>query len=267
MTERKSWVHWMATIMARTVALAAVIAGSVLGEAAVYEPARADVLAFSCTLSACEVDATLELFSGSTPLATVSSSGFQGSIVNSDTAVPPSFGGPNSGNTSYPTGTYQGNSLADYFVFDLTGVTTTQVTSAVLTVAAGAITDNLTLNLSGFSSQTVDDLMSSELGNTIAFTTVYAGLANAGNPSYGSFPISEFSGDPATLLTFTITDAAALAAINADVIDGQFSIAGNVSGGVVPEPSTWVMMLAGFAGLGLVARRRAARRRAAAAAG
>jgi PEP-CTERM motif len=262
MTKCKAWVHCMATIKARTVALAAVFAA---GAAAVAEPARSDPLAFSCTLAACEVDATMELFSGSTLLATVSSHGFQGSILDSDTAVPPSFGGPNSANTSYPTGVYQGNLVADYFVFDLTGVTTQQVTSAVLTVAAGAITNNLTLNLSGISSQTVDDLMSPELGNTIPFTTVYNGLVSGA--SYGSFSVSEFSGDPATLLTFSITDSTALAEINEDVKDGMFGVAGTASGGdVVPEPSTWLMMLAGFAGLGFVARRRAARRRAAASA-
>jgi len=267
MTECKSWVHWMVTIKARTVALAAAIVGAALCKAAVCEPAQADPLAFSCTQSACEVDATLELFNGSTPLVTVSSNGFQGSIIDSDSAVPPSFGGPNSANTSYPTGSYQGNSLADYFVFDLTGVTTQQVTSAELVVYSGTITNNLTLNLSAVSSQTVDDLTSPDLGGSILFTTVYAGLVNSANASYGSFPISQNTTDPLTALTFTITDSAALAAINADVTDGMFGVTGTVSGGVVPEPSTWVMMLTGFAGLGLVARRRAARLRAAAAAG
>jgi PEP-CTERM motif len=70
---------------------------------------------------------------------------------------------------------------------------------------------------------------------------------------------------PGTLLTFTITNQAALSAINAAITDGTFGLGGTVSGYTVPEPSTWVMMLAGFAGLGYLGRRRAAKRRAAAA--
>jgi hypothetical protein len=58
-----------------------------------------------------------------------------------------------------------------------------------------------------------------------------------------------------------------VADINAAIAaKGVFVIAGEASA-PVPEPSTWVMMLAGFAGLGIAARRRAAKRRAAAAAG
>ena len=67
-------------------------------------------------------------------------------------------------------------------------------------------------------------------------------------------------------LIFTL-NAAAVTDIQAAITDrGVFAIAGQASA-PVPEPSTWVMMLAGFAGLGVVARRRAAKRRAAAAAG
>ena len=66
---------------------------------------------------------------------------------------------------------------------------------------------------------------------------------------------------------FTL-NAAAVTDINTAIKDqGVFVIAGQASAAPVPEPSTWVMMLAGFAGLGVVARRRAAKRRAAAAAG
>ena len=66
---------------------------------------------------------------------------------------------------------------------------------------------------------------------------------------------------------FTL-NAAAVSDINTAITDqGVFAVAGQVSAAPVPEPSTWVMMLAGFAGLGVVARRRAAKRRAAAAAG
>ena len=66
---------------------------------------------------------------------------------------------------------------------------------------------------------------------------------------------------------FTL-NAAAVSDINTAITEqGVFVVAGQVSAASVPEPSTWVMLLAGFAGLGVVARRRAAKRRAAAAAG
>jgi hypothetical protein len=45
---------------------------------------------------------------------------------------------------------------------------------------------------------------------------------------------------------------------------GAFAIGGGTAGSVVPEPSTWGMMLLGFAGLGFVGFR-ASRRTAAAA--
>jgi PEP-CTERM motif len=65
---------------------------------------------------------------------------------------------------------------------------------------------------------------------------------------------------PVTLLL----NAAAVSDINTAIESkGVFAVGGQVSGAaVVPEPSTWVMLLAGFAGLGAVARRRAAKRRA-----
>jgi hypothetical protein len=84
------------------------------------------------------------------------------------------------------------------------------------------------------------------------------------NVSYGIFSISENTSNPLATLMFTL-NAAATTEINAQIqAKGLFVVSGSVTD--VPEPSTWVMMLAGFAGLGVVARRRAARRRAAAAA-
>jgi PEP-CTERM motif len=275
----------MATMRLRTVALAAAIAGGMLGEALNCRPAQAQacpvpagqVQAFACTYSATnEFYATLELFnSAGELLATVSTNGLQGSIIDSDPAVPPLLGGAAGGTTSYTAGAQNGDPLADYFLFDLTGVTTQTVASAELLIYSGTITNNVTLNLTGVSSQTISNLadQGDPLNPDATNTALYGDLMSG--TSYGSFPISAIStpsGDQGTQLTFTFTDAtptgaAALAVINEDIIDGTMGFAGNVSPLVIPEPSTWVMMLAGFAGLGLVARRRAARRRAVAAAG
>ena len=46
---------------------------------------------------------------------------------------------------------------------------------------------------------------------------------------------------------------------------GPFNAAFSLSGAVVPEPSTWAMMLLGFAGLGFAGYRHARRRRPASA--
>ena len=67
-------------------------------------------------------------------------------------------------------------------------------------------------------------------------------------------------------LIFTL-NAAAVSDINTAIADKACLWSPAKSRASVPEPSTWVMLLAGFAGLGVVARRRAAKRRAAAAAG
>ena len=46
---------------------------------------------------------------------------------------------------------------------------------------------------------------------------------------------------------------------------GPFNAAFSLSGSVVPEPSTWAMMLLGFAGLGFAGYRRASQARPASA--
>jgi PEP-CTERM motif len=251
----------MATTRARTVALAAVLAAGMLCEGLVCQPAQADVVAFNGTLAAgSEFYVSLELFNGSTLLTTVSSEGAQGSIYNGNPPVPPSLGGAAGGSTSYTAGLSQGDLVANYFLFNLGGVTTQTVTSAELVIYSGIVDQNMTFNLSSISQSTITGL---ENQGPDSNTTLYADLTT-GTTSYGSFPVLESSSSPGTLLTFTITNQAALAAINAAIADGTFGLGGTVSGYTVPEPSTWVMMLAGFAGLGYVGRRRAAKRRAAA---
>jgi PEP-CTERM motif len=278
----------MATMRLRTVALAAAISGGMLGEALNCQSAQADVQAFAGTYSSESVFyATLELFNsaGEAIVLTcglvksttcLTTNGAQGSIVDADFPVPPSLGGAAGGQTSYTAGVSDGYVLADYFLFNLGDVTTQTVASAELLIYSGTITNNLTFTLSSISQTTIPGLENNT--DPPPNTTLYGDLqVQPGiTTSYGSFPIPAVSpaapDGPGTLLTFTFTNAttggeAALTAINLAIGDGMMGFAGNVTPLVVPEPSTWVMMLAGFAGLGLVARRRAARRRAAAAAG
>ena len=84
-----------------------------------------------------------------------------------------------------------------------------------------------------------------------------------GTDSYGSFQVAKTTGSSVSELMFTL-NAAAVSDINTAIKSKTvFVVAGQVSAAAVPEPSTWVMLLAGSAGLGVVARRRAAKRRAA----
>ncbi len=94
----------------------------------------------------------------------------------------------------------------------------------------------------------------------------YANMVNGvGANSYGSFQIAQNTTNTMTELMFVL-NGSAVSDINTAIKNkAVFAVAGQVSAAAVPEPSTWVMLLAGFAGLGVVARRRAAKRRAAAA--
>jgi PEP-CTERM motif len=239
-----------------TVAFAAVIAGLSC------EPAQAgtSLLAFENTQSnTTEFYASLELFNGSTLLTTVSTKGFQGWVSNL-TTLPLSIGGPNGANTSYTVGSTGNMLLADYFGFKLGGVSATlKVNSAKLVVYSGTINANLTLNLVG-ATQYANQLLTPPIQSS----TLYNELVNRANTSYGQFSLAD-PPNPLTQLMFTLNDAAVSEIKTQIQRKGLFVVSGNVDG--VPEPSTWVMMLAGFAGLGVLARRRAARRRAVAAAG
>jgi PEP-CTERM motif len=267
----------MATIKARRVALAAVIAGGMLCEALICEPAQAGTTsacpvqsgasAFQCTNSTATNNfyASLELFDGSTLIEPpTTTNGFQGWVSDVLPAVPP-IGGPNGPNTSYTVGNAGNMLMADYFGFNLSKVPESlTVTSAVLVVYSGIVNTNLKLNLVA-ATQYAGQLLTPPVESS----TVYNELVNGKNVSYGIFSISENTSNPLATLMFTLNDAAT-AEINAQIQDKSlqdklFVVSGSVTD--TPEPSTWVMMLTGFAGLGVVARRHAARRRAAAATG
>ena len=217
---------------------------------------RTNVVAFENTQggSLNNFYASLNLYDGSTLVATLSTKGLQGWVANGMT-LPPNLGGNIGTNTSYTAGSFNGNLLADYFGFNMGAVSASLiVTSAQLVVYQGTITNNLKLQLFAAS-----DLYS-ELTNPMQQGSQYSALISG--TSYGMFSLAKtlVTSNPMTQLVFTL-NAAAVTDVQKQIVARQeFVIAGDVTS--VPEPSTWIMMLAGFAGLGLLARRRAARRRA-----
>lgn len=264
MTDCDGWVDFMATLMARFAALAGV---GVLCEALVCQPAQAvQDLAFGSTAG---LEPVLDLYNGATLVATVSTSSalgiFQGFISNTEHSVLPSVGGPNGSNTSYAAGSYNGMLLIDYLGFNLASLPSnvTSITSATLVMESGKVTNNLTYTLFG-ATQWVTQLETPGDQNAALYANLVKGV---GTDFYGSFQVAKNVSTSMTELMLAL-NAAAVSEINTTIADkGVFVVAGQVSAASVPEPSTWVMLLAGFAGLGVVARRRAAKRRAAAAAG
>jgi hypothetical protein len=263
MTECDGWVDFMVIFRARSVALAGAIAVGALCEASISAPAQAQTFvgAFGNTAG---FEPELELYNGETLVATVSTSSalgiFQGFISNT-LSVLPSYGGPNGTNTSYAAGSYSGMVLVDYLGFNLASLpsTVTSITSATLVMESGKVTNNLTYTLFG-ATQWVTQLGTPADQNAALYAAMVKTVSSG---SYGSFEVAQNTNNPVAQLMFTL-NAAAVNDINAAIkVKGVFAIAGQASA-PVPEPSTWVMLLAGFAGLGVVARRRAAKRRAAA---
>jgi PEP-CTERM motif len=242
----------MATFMAGSAALAGVIAAGVLCVA----PARAACSPVSPTCeyafggtSSDTADLVLTLSNGTslTIAATI-----QGSIT--------SFGVPNFGvpSTSYLAGVYGGASWRDFFEFNLPSESDdVTVTSANLTLTTGVVNSALAYTLLGPTA--VISSLTASTPNPTLYAALGTGTAYTTNPYLLS---------PNSLSQIIIAlNEAAVNNLNNEIHGGnqQFLIAGKVA--PIPEPSTWIMMLAGFAGLGFLARRRAARRRAAAAAG
>jgi hypothetical protein len=246
----------MDTAIARSTAFAI----AVLSSALVCAPARAvqtppcEALpgagdyAFGCT-QAREASLTLVEPTKSDPdnSVTLFTNGFQGWIKES------SFGiaGPD-GDLNYLAGVYSGTSYKNFFAFDVGGQA--NVTSAKLTVYSGLISTKMSYSLFG-ATAVVQQLENGFSPNLTLYDALGTGV------KYGSAiiaPNSSFQN-----IVFTL-NAAAVTQINktAGVKNGTFAVSGDAA---VPEPSTWAMMLAGFAGLGLVAYRRRVKRQAAAA--
>ncbi len=207
----------------------------------------------------------MELFSGGVLVATAYTTStlgvFQGFIGNVNVTASPSVGGPNGRNTSYAAGSNGGRFLIDYLGFNLASLpsSVTSITSATLVMPSGTVTSDLTYTLFG-ATQWVTQLETPADQNA----TLYANLvAGATSDPYGSFQVD--ATNSVIDLMFGL-GGSAVADINAAIgSKSVFALAGQVSAAAsAPEPSTWVMLLAGFAGLGVVAHRRAAKRRVAA---
>ncbi len=224
----------MDVIDGRSAALAGVVAVAVLSGTLVCEPARADIYAFGNTERSSDY-ATL------TDPVSLSADGFQGQ-VGSDSF---NSAAPN-GNRSYLVGAYSSASHGNF-----------TVTTAKLTLYSGAISGELNYSLYG-ATQAITQLSDGVSPDTALYNELGQGV------KYGSFVID--SGNSLHALMFTL-NAAAVSGVNAAILGKKTAIAISGAAVAVPEPSTWIMMLAGFAGLGLAACRRAARDRAASAAG
>lgn len=113
---------------------------------------------------------------------------------------------------------------------------------------AGEFSDNLIVAGDALTTQKFDDTNTYNLlANHLYSLSLYGNLAagSAGNLGGGTVTISAFL-DP----TFTVVGD------NAKAYTLNFSpLVGN-DVGAVPEPSTWAMMILGFAGLGFMAYRR-----------
>jgi hypothetical protein len=230
----------MVMVVARSAALAGAVATAILCVAPIDNPARADSYAFGSTQSPSHY-ATLTLEEGSQSV-NLSTNGIQGWISASCCS--------NAGaghNTSHLAGVYGGSSRNNFFVFNTVGVKST-VTSANLKVYAGSINAELQYSLYG-ATQLVSELANATSPNA----SLYAELGHG--VKYGSFTVD--TGNSLHNIVFAL-NSAAVKDINAAIALKKNQVA---LGGValaVPEPSTWIMMLAGLAGLGLAAAGRRA---------
>ena len=255
--------------MARRIALAGAVAAAGLGlalasggqaSAAPACIAAPGAYAFACTGSSAYY-ATLTLQVGGKTVS-LSTNGFQGWVSNSSFNI----GAPLGPNSNYVAGVYNNASYNNYFAFKLSSLgSTASVTSASLTINAGLINATMDYTLFG-----ATDLLSQLETNFSPNTNLYNDLA--AGPVYDDPILTPNTANPFQSLVFTLNESAiedindAILARSMFAISGHAALPSTVFVGSVPEPATWILMLAGFAGLGSVAHRLAARRRAAAAA-
>jgi PEP-CTERM motif-containing protein len=239
----------MNLVMARSVAFACAVAGGALS--AFSQPARADDYAFAETQDSGY--ATLSLLVGKTWI-NISTEGFQGWVSTNSFNI----GGPIGANTNYMAGVYDHASYNDYFGFNLSALgSKAKVTSAKLTVSSGLI--NETVNYTLFdATQWISELETGFSPNNSLYHDLETG------PDVDPTILSADTTNPTAPLAFTL-NGLAVSGINAAIENRtmMFALSGHVDvAESAPEPSTWILMLAGFAGLGFVARRQATKRRA-----
>jgi len=244
----------MDVVNGRSIALPGIIAAAILCGALACGPARADSATDAYAFGGTGIprdSAALILGEGSQSAAL--SDEFQGWVSNSDDAF--NVTGPDAVNTSYLVGVYGGSTHNDFFVFDLAGVDR-PVTSAKLQLYAGTISAELNYSLYG-ATEAITELSDGVSPDSALYDELGTG------PQYGSVTVNSNS-LPRLILTL---NSAAVSDINAAILARKFKFAISGHAEPVPELSTWIMMLAGFAGLGLAACRRAARGGRAASAG
>jgi hypothetical protein len=245
----------MGMVNGRSIALPGIIAAGILCGALASRPAHADAYAFGGTQFP-QYYAELTLQEGSQSV-TLSDDGFQG-WVSSDTF---NFTGPDPINTSYIAGVYGGSARNNFFVFNLAGVNpNVNVTSAKLELYAGTISGELNYSLYG-ATEAISELSDGDADspNSALYNQLGAGT------NYGSVNINSANALQSLILTLNTDAVSDINSIISSRKALKFAISGHAD--PVPEPSTWIMMLAGFAGLGLAAYRRAARGRRAVSAG
>lgn len=229
-------------------ALADAIAVGALSAVSVCQPTRADYYAFGNSQDFSASDdyryATLSLLVRHTWI-NINTGGLQGWISTNS----PNIGGPVGYNTNYIVGVYNNTSYNDYFGFDLSELhSTVTITSAKLIVYSGLINEMVNYSLFG-ATQRISQLQTGSSPNTALYRDLAAG------PEYDSSILSANTTDPTAQLVFTL-NGMALTDINAAIRSPTqlFAISGHADlADAVPEPSTWILMLASFAGLGVLA--------------
>ncbi|MBV8457269.1 MAG: hypothetical protein JO122_11715 [Acetobacteraceae bacterium] len=205
-----------------------------------YRPAVADYYAFAG--SSYDRNEYLALSFAGGGSADVYTDGFQGWVGTRATNF--STGGPD-GNPSYLTGNDAEGLFNDYFVFDLSGQTST-VTSASMTVGRDTVVGNMTWSLYA------PTVPPASLGDAVSPNPrLYAELV--GGPLYGSVALKQ--ADTSSLVTVQL-DPAAVAAINGMIGKGEFAAGGTVNA-AVPEPAGAFLIILGLLGVGIARYRRA----------
>jgi hypothetical protein len=219
-----------------------------LSSVLVCQPARADYYAFGNSqdfgASADYGYATLSLLVGKTWI-NINTDGFQGWISTNSYDI----GGPTGANSNYIVGVYNDSSYNDYFGFNLSGLhSTAAITSAKLIVYSGLISEKVNYSLFG-ATEWISQLQTGCSPNTVLYHDLATG------PEYDASILFANTANPTAQLTFMLNGLAVID-INSAIQNRtmMFAISGHAD--PAPEPTTWVLMLSGFAALGYVRYRR-----------
>jgi hypothetical protein len=166
-----------------------------------------------------------------------------------------SFGDHTANNANYLAGTIGTSVFHDYFVFDLSNVTT-PITSATLSISnppTGYADSNSSTSTAIYDNWQVGTPIATLESDQSGATGIYTDLADGS--LYGSTTVGYADNGPGSGLQVNIVlSSLALSDLNASE-GSQFAVGGSLTA-AVPEPSTWAMMILGFAGIGFMAYRR-----------